>query len=184
MRPVSSTRVSTETYAARSTSTKEKRLTSPRSRRSFVKRSPSTGLASRNLRRKRSPKRFRPSSRESLEVVGDLWSAFALVRQFTHELSERFQVAGDPQRAHVDRIETDVADQRGRDTFRVFVVSVVDHAWSVRSALRFKHAEEGLAWDRAERRDHPRIANLLRELLRFRRCVGGDKFSVLGVHRQ
>src|SRR5216684_3887838 len=60
IRPVSSTRVSTETHAARSTSTKEKKLTSPPSRRSFAKRSPSTVLASRNLRRKRSPKRFRP----------------------------------------------------------------------------------------------------------------------------
>src|SRR2546422_952092 len=57
---VSSTRVSTETHAARSTSTKEKKLTSPPSRRSFAKRSPSTVLASRNLRRKRSPKGFRP----------------------------------------------------------------------------------------------------------------------------
>src|SRR2546428_9107983 len=56
IRPDSSTRVSTETHAARSTSTKEKKLTSPPSRRSFAKRSPSTVLASRNLRRKRSPK--------------------------------------------------------------------------------------------------------------------------------
>src|SRR5437879_7266173 len=55
IRPVSSTRVSTETHAARSTSTKEKKLTSPPSRRSIAKRSPSTVLASRNLRRKRSP---------------------------------------------------------------------------------------------------------------------------------
>src|SRR5947207_2267184 len=53
-------RVSTETYAARSTFTKEKKLTSPPSRRSFAKRSPSTVLASRNLRGKRSPKGFRP----------------------------------------------------------------------------------------------------------------------------
>src|SRR5438552_151465 len=45
-----------ETHAARSTSTKENKLTSPPSRRSFAKRSPSTVLASRNLRRKRSPK--------------------------------------------------------------------------------------------------------------------------------
>jgi hypothetical protein len=45
-----STRVSTETFAARSTSTKEKKLTSPRSRRSSAKRSLSTGLAGRNLR--------------------------------------------------------------------------------------------------------------------------------------
>src|SRR5438874_8817157 len=43
-------------YAARSTSTKEKKLTSPPSRRSFAKRSPSTVLASRKLRRKRSLK--------------------------------------------------------------------------------------------------------------------------------
>src|SRR5437588_2935473 len=43
-------------YAARSTSTKEKKLTSPPSRRSFAKRQPSTVPASRNLRRKRSPK--------------------------------------------------------------------------------------------------------------------------------
>src|SRR5713101_1809184 len=48
IRPVSSTRVSTETYAARSTSTKEKRLPRPPSRRSFAKRSPPTVLASRN----------------------------------------------------------------------------------------------------------------------------------------
>src|SRR5205809_997876 len=47
------TRVSTETHAVRSTSTKEKKLTSPPSRRSFAKRSPSTVLASRNLRRKK-----------------------------------------------------------------------------------------------------------------------------------
>ena len=45
-----------ETYAARSTSTKEKKLTSPPSRRWFAERSPSTVLASRNLRRKRSPR--------------------------------------------------------------------------------------------------------------------------------
>src|SRR5206468_699119 len=49
IRPGSSNRVSTETYAARSTSTKEKKLTSPPSRRSFAKRSPSTALASRSL---------------------------------------------------------------------------------------------------------------------------------------
>ena len=42
------------------TSAKEKKLTSPPSRRSFARRSPSTVLASRNLRRKRSPKGFRP----------------------------------------------------------------------------------------------------------------------------
>src|ERR1700704_6545485 len=59
IRPVSSTRVSTETHAARSTSTKDKKWTSPPSRRSFATRSPSTVLASRNLRRKRSPKGFR-----------------------------------------------------------------------------------------------------------------------------
>src|SRR6266436_35091 len=55
VRPVSSTRVSTETFAARSTSTMEKKLPSPPSRRSFAKRSPSTVPASPNLRRKRSP---------------------------------------------------------------------------------------------------------------------------------
>src|SRR6267378_997481 len=60
IRPVSSTRVSTETHAARSTSTKEKKLTRPPSRRSFAKRSPSTVLASRNLRRERSPKGSAP----------------------------------------------------------------------------------------------------------------------------
>src|SRR5437762_10314979 len=43
------------THAARIRSVKEKKLTSPPSRRSFAKRSPSTVLASRNLRRKRSP---------------------------------------------------------------------------------------------------------------------------------
>src|SRR6185295_12175313 len=45
----------TETCDARSTSTKEKTLTSPRSRRSFARRSPSTGLASRNRRSKGKP---------------------------------------------------------------------------------------------------------------------------------
>src|SRR5918999_4646855 len=54
-----------ETYAARSTSTKEKKLTSPRSRRSFAKQSPSTGLASRKLRRKRSPKGAAGKSKRS-----------------------------------------------------------------------------------------------------------------------
>ena len=68
IRPVSSTRASTETYAARSTSTKEKKLTSPPSRRSFAKRSPSTVLASRNFRRKRSPKGFRPTALRSKET--------------------------------------------------------------------------------------------------------------------
>ena len=53
--PVSSTRVSRETYAARSTSMKEKKLTRPPSRRSFAKRSRSTVPAGRNLGRKRSP---------------------------------------------------------------------------------------------------------------------------------
>src|SRR3982751_5019576 len=44
------------TYAAPWTSTKEKKSTRRPSRRSSAKRSHSTGLASRNLRRKRSPK--------------------------------------------------------------------------------------------------------------------------------
>ena len=57
---VSSTRVSRETHAARSTSTKEKKLTSPPSRRSFARLSPSTVRASRSLRRRRSPKGSRP----------------------------------------------------------------------------------------------------------------------------
>ena len=42
VRPVSSTQVSTETHAARSTSTKEKKWTNPPSGRSFARRSPST----------------------------------------------------------------------------------------------------------------------------------------------
>src|SRR2546426_8564355 len=49
-----------ETYAARSTSTKEKTLTSPPSRRSFAKRSPSTVVASRNLRSKGKPAPAKP----------------------------------------------------------------------------------------------------------------------------
>ena len=44
---------STERYAVRSTSTKEEKLTSPPSGRSFTKRSPSTLPANRKLRRKR-----------------------------------------------------------------------------------------------------------------------------------
>src|SRR2546428_6024115 len=68
IRPDSSTRVSTETHAARSTSTKEKKLTSPPSRRSFAKRSPSTVPASRNLRRKRSSEGFRQTDAQILEV--------------------------------------------------------------------------------------------------------------------
>src|SRR3979490_125094 len=68
IRTVSSTRVSTETHAARSTSTKEKKLTSPPSRRSFAKRSPSTVPASRNLRRKRSPEGFRQTDAQISEV--------------------------------------------------------------------------------------------------------------------
>src|SRR5258708_23215055 len=43
-------------HAAPSIATQEKKLTSPPSRRSFAKRSPSTVPASRNLRRKRSLK--------------------------------------------------------------------------------------------------------------------------------
>src|SRR5471032_580162 len=58
-----------ETHAARSTSTKEKKLTNPPSRRSFVKRSPSTVLASRNLRRKRSPKGFRLALLRRLDLA-------------------------------------------------------------------------------------------------------------------
>jgi hypothetical protein len=49
-----------ETYAARLTSTKEKKLTSPRSKRSFAKRSPSTVLPSRNLRSKGKPAAAKP----------------------------------------------------------------------------------------------------------------------------
>src|ERR1700675_2216748 len=60
-------------YAARSTSTKEKKLTSPPSRRSFAKRSPSTVLASRNLRRKQSLK----GARKRLVGSGSLGSKAA-----------------------------------------------------------------------------------------------------------
>src|SRR6266850_937248 len=56
----SSTRASTGTQGARLTSMRGRRSTRTRSRRSSVPRSPSTVLASRNLRRKRSPKGFRP----------------------------------------------------------------------------------------------------------------------------
>jgi len=56
IRRVSSTRASTETCAARSTSMKEKKLTSPPSRRWFAKPPPSMAPASRNLRRKRGPR--------------------------------------------------------------------------------------------------------------------------------
>ena len=55
IRPVSSTQASTETCAVRSTFTMAKKLTSPPSRRPLAKRSPSTVLANRNLRKKRSP---------------------------------------------------------------------------------------------------------------------------------
>ena len=54
--------VSTGTCVARSTSTKAKKLTGSPSKRSFAKRSPSTALVSRNLRRKRSLKKFHPPS--------------------------------------------------------------------------------------------------------------------------
>src|SRR2546430_3982589 len=56
-------------YAARSTSTKEKKLTSPPSRRSFAKRSRSTVLASRNLRRKRGPKGFGPLNTQRVDLL-------------------------------------------------------------------------------------------------------------------
>src|SRR5450759_998621 len=69
IRPVSSTRVSRETHAARSTSTKEKKLTSPPSRSSLAKRSPSTVLASRSLRRQQSPKGIPPLNRSDIGVA-------------------------------------------------------------------------------------------------------------------
>ena len=56
----SSTRVSTETYDARSTSTKEKKSPRRPSRRSFARRSPSTVPARRKLRRRRSPEEGAP----------------------------------------------------------------------------------------------------------------------------
>ena len=66
IRPVSSTRVSTETYAARSTSTKERTSTSPpqgaRSRSGRAQR-----FASRNLRRSRSPE---GSASEPVSKIG------------------------------------------------------------------------------------------------------------------
>ena len=57
--PASSTRVSMERYAARSTFTKEKQSMRLPSRRSFARRSPSTVPASLKLQRKRSPEGFR-----------------------------------------------------------------------------------------------------------------------------
>ena len=59
---ITSTRVAAETYAARTTSTKEKKSTSPPSRRWFAKRSPSTVLASRNLSKKGNRPRPNPRS--------------------------------------------------------------------------------------------------------------------------
>jgi len=56
-------------HAARSTSTREKKLTGPPSRRSFAWRSPSTVPASRSLPRKRSP-RTPPLNRSDIEGHG------------------------------------------------------------------------------------------------------------------
>src|SRR5687767_22563 len=59
------------TYAVRSTSTKEKKLTSPRSRPSSVKRSPSTGLASRKLRSKGKPALLAGGNPQIAKADGD-----------------------------------------------------------------------------------------------------------------
>src|SRR5256712_4610477 len=100
IRPDSSTRVSTETHAARSTSTKEKKLTSPPSRRSFAKRSPSTVLASRNLRRKRSPSRrailslLLASERSVGEIERELRLSFPLRSLFHLHFARRREGSG------------------------------------------------------------------------------------------
>src|SRR5882672_923368 len=62
---------------------------------------------------------------ESLETVGEPWASLTLVRQVPDKQRERLHEPGDLQGTGVDWIETDVADQRGRDVFCALVVAAV-----------------------------------------------------------
>jgi hypothetical protein len=70
----------------------------------------------------------RPLLGESFEAVRDLRPAIAFVRELSHEQCAGLKVARDSQRPRVDRLESDVGDERRRDILRTVFVAAIRHA--------------------------------------------------------
>src|SRR5215831_5474857 len=112
---------------------------------------------------------------EPLETIRHLRPAIAFVGELGHQECERLQVAGDPKRAGVERIEAHVADQSHGDFLRAPIVATVQQRGADLASARVEHVEEHLAGDGAEGGDEGARAQPLREDFRTRRGVGYDQ---------
>ena len=91
--------------------------------------------------RRSGTRRADPSARaalfhESFEPVRQFRPSVTLVRELSHQETQRLNVPRDSQRPGVHWIETGVPDQSGRDVFRAVVVPAVDQAWSLAADRR------------------------------------------------
>src|SRR2546421_11009587 len=121
---------------------------------------------------------------KSLEPVGQLRAAISLVCQLGDQECERLGVTRDPQWSGVHRIEPDVMNQLSGNFLALRFVPTVHETWFPGFAPSREHAEQYLAWHRAESRDHAGLGNLLGKLLRARRGVSDDERGIIGIHRK
>src|SRR5205823_3012050 len=121
---------------------------------------------------------------KSLEPVRQLRALVALVCQLGDQECERLGVTRDPQWSGVHRIETDVMNQLSGNFLALRFVPTEYEAGFPGFAPSREHAEQYLAWHRAESRDHAGLGNLLRKLLRARRSVSDDERGIIGIHRK
>src|ERR1041385_1779010 len=101
-------------------------------------------------------------SSEPLESICQLRTFVAFVRQLRDEQRERLAVAGDAERAGVDRLETGVANERRRDLPGAIMIAAVEEA---RTRCAFENVEQHLARDGVEREHDLRRRHFLRQRL-------------------
>src|SRR3954470_13540214 len=119
-----------------------------------------------------------------IEPVGQRRTTISLVRELRDQQREGLGVTGDAQRSGVDRLEADIADQLRGDFPGARVLSAVNEARPRSIAGALENTEQNFARNGAERSNHGRLGNFLRQLLRTRPRVGDDQTGVVRIHRQ
>jgi hypothetical protein len=100
------------------------------------------------------------------------------------EQGERLSISRATQRAHIDRIETDIADEHRGGGFPSVCVAAIHHAWRSGFAARLEYAKEHFAWNVVESGDDLGAWHSLRQRLGARDRVTQNEFGVFGVERQ
>src|SRR5438105_3982723 len=121
---------------------------------------------------------------KSLEPVRQLRALVSVVCQLGDQERERLGITRDPQWSGIHRIETDVMNQLSGNFLALRFVPTVYEAGFFGFAPSREHAEQYLAWHRAESRDHAGLGNLLAKLLRARRGVSDDERGIISIHRK